>query len=110
MFKRNLALLLSLLFVLTAVSLAFALGDGNYRKGKYLYRKHCRSCHDGSKAKELSPLTFTQAKWAELFSEKGRAGVKCKDEWAKRDKKDINDIYTYLWKHAKDSPTPAQCK
>ena len=112
MFKRNLALLLSLLFVLTAVGLSFALGDGNYRKGKYLYRKHCRTCHDGGKAKELSPLTYTQAKWAKLFDPANRDGIKCKDEWVKLKRKDqdINDIYTYLWKHAKDSPTPAKCK
>lgn len=109
MFKRNLALLLSLMFILTAVGVSFALGDGNYRKGKYLYRKNCRTCHDGTKAADLSPSTYTQAKWNTLFT-KGREGIKCKAELAKRSDKEINDIYTYLWKHAKDSPTPAKCK
>lgn len=37
--------------------------DGNDRKGKYLYRKNCRSCHDGSEAAELSPISKTQAEW-----------------------------------------------
>ena len=110
MFKRNIALLLALFMLVAGAGLSFAMGDGNYRKGKYLYRQSCRSCHDGSGAKELSPLTKTQADWQKTFDAANRDKIKCKAEWAKRSDQDLNDIYTYLWKHAKDSPTPAQCK
>lgn len=111
MFKRGFSLVLGLLLVLGTVSLASALGDGNYRKGKYLFRKNCRSCHaEGQKAKDLSPLDKTQAEWVKAFSAEAVAGYPCKDEWAKLSDTDKNDIFTYLHKHAKDSPTPAKCK
>ena len=108
MYKRGISLMLALIMVLGAFSLALALGDGNFRKGKYLFRKNCRSCHtEGKSAKDLSPINFTQAEWTKIFTE---MTAPCKDKWTKLKEKDLNDIYTYMHKHAKDSPTPAKCK
>ena len=108
MFSKSISALLALILVLATFSLAFALGDGNYRKGKYLFRKSCRSCHaEGQEAVDLSPINFTQKEWTEIFTKRE---TKCEDEWAKLKDKDLNDIYTYMYKHAKDSPTPAKCK
>ncbi len=81
--------------------------NGNQRKGKYLYRKHCRVCHDGSSAKELSPSSKTMAEWTDTFN--NYTTLKCKDEWDKLSHKDLNDIFTYLHEHAYDSPQPATC-
>lgn len=81
--------------------------EGNERKGKYLYRKNCLTCHDGSKAKEVYASTKTQAQWERLFKRHER--LECKKEWEKRSKQDLLDIFTYLYKHAYDSPQPAKC-
>jgi mono/diheme cytochrome c family protein len=110
--KKIVAIALTLVFLFGAVGFVKAVtGDGNYRKGKYLFRKSCRSCHieEGS-AKVLEPLTLTQAEWTEAFSDEKIAAYACKDEWAKMSAEEINDVYTYLWMYAKDSPTPAKCK
>ena len=58
-------------------------GDkGNARKGKYLFRKSCRQCHvDGGSAKELSPISKTQAEWQKVFD--AYDTLQCKEEWAK---------------------------
>jgi hypothetical protein len=82
---------------------------GNARKGKYLFRKNCRTCHvSGGSAKELSPLSKTQAQWDEIFKNTGQ--LKCKDEWAKLSEKDKADLYAQLWGHAFDSPSPEKCE
>ena len=55
------------LITVFAVSMAFAMGEGNARKGKFLYRKNCRSCH-GSTASDISPADKTQAEWKDRKS------------------------------------------
>jgi hypothetical protein len=34
----------------------------------------------------------------------------CLDEWGNLSDEEITDIFTYLYAHASDSPTPLQCK
>ncbi len=113
--KKLFTLILAATTILGVVGAATALGDGNYRKGKYLFRKNCRACHmegatGGQQGKELEPATLTMADWAAAFAAEKAATYACKDEWGKLGQEDINDIYTYLYKFAKDSPTPAKCK
>ena len=64
MSKKIGSILLIMVFVLVSIGMVMADGKGNARKGKYLFRKNCRSCHseDGS-AKPLSPIDKTQAQW-----------------------------------------------
>jgi len=88
---------------------------GNYRKGKYLFRKNCRSCHmenatGAQQAKILEPATYTMTEWTEAFKPEKAATYPCKAEWDKATPKGTEDIYSYLYKFAKDSPTPAKCK
>lgn len=92
------------LFVLTA-NIGIAL-EGNARKGKFLYRKHCRTCH-GSTASDLSPLSKTQAEWTALAE--SHAAIPCAKDWAEVGEGDRKDIFAYLYGFAKDSPTPAKC-
>ena len=109
MFKRIFTMLLALTVVAGSIGLSLAADNGNSRKGKYLFRKSCRSCHvENGSAKELSPIDFTQAQWKKFFADP--SGLKCKDQWAKLSKDDLNDIFTYMHDHAKDSPSPAKCK
>lgn len=96
----------ALLITVFAVSMAFAMGGGNARKGKFLYRKNCRSCHDGTQAKDLSPADKTQAQWTATFGDMSQ--IKCSSDWTISEQ-DLNDIFTYLHDYASDSPSPAKC-
>ncbi len=109
MLKRITAIILAGSFLLVSIGLVIAADKGNARKGKYLYRKTCRTCHvNGGNATELSPVSKTQAEWQKVFE--GLDQLQCKDEWAKLSDKDRTDIYAHLWGHASDSPAPAKCK
>lgn len=110
--KRTVAIVLSLMLVAGTGTLGMAFAaeltpDGNDRKGKYLYRKNCRTCHTGDKAPELSPVSKTQAKWKAAFAD--LKTIPCSKDWKTSDK-DLKDIYSYLFNHAYDSPSPAKCK
>ena len=92
-------------------SSALAAKKGNARKGKYLFRKNCRSCHsENGTAKPLSPISKTQAQWVAVFDAQGVAQLECKEEWEKRKAKDLKDIFVYMHNHAYDSPSPLKCK
>lgn len=93
------------LITIFAVSMAFAMGGGNARKGKFLYRKNCRSCH-GTSAVDLSPADKTQAEWTAMFGDMSK--IKCSPDWTVTEG-ELNDIFTYLHDYAKDSPSPAKC-
>ncbi|MDY6823431.1 MAG: cytochrome c [Thermodesulfobacteriota bacterium] len=111
--RRIIGLMLIALIFCGGLGIAIAAdafsADGNDRKGKYLYRKSCRTCHDGGAAAQaLSPNSKTQAQWQRAFERYER--VECVDEWKKLSQNDLNDIYTYLYNHAYDSPQPATCE
>ena len=117
MIKGNKILAVLFIFVMVAVSFGIAIAeegyttDGNDRKGKYLFRKNCRTCHVGDPAPDLSPNSKTQGQWDEAFNKKLKRGkISCAEEWKKLSQTDLNDIYTYLYNHAYDSPQPATCK
>lgn len=104
--KRLITILLAAFILLAGLNLAQA--EGNWRKGKYLFRKNCRTCHKpGGEAKDLSPVSFKQAQWKAIFD-----GDKfpCKDKWPKMPASAMTDIYAHLYGHASDSPSPAKCK
>ena len=106
--NRWIALALLVIFIITLAGVALAGGKANARKGKYLFRKHCRTCHvQGGKAKEMSPVDHTQAEWEKIFK---AAEFPCKADWPELSEKDLNDIYAHLHGHASDSPSPAKCK
>jgi hypothetical protein len=110
MIKRIGSIIVVLAFLLAAVGLVLAAAEkGNSRKGKYTYRKNCRTCHiDGGSAKELGPIAKTQAQWDEVFKKADK--LACKAEWGKVSAEDKTDIYAYLWGHASDSPDPVKCE
>lgn len=109
MFTRIGSILIALTLVLAIGGLVLAQDVGNARKGKYLFRKNCRSCHsEGGSAVELSPITKTQAQWEAVFAKIDQ--LKCAAEWQKLSETDRADMYAHLWGHAFDSPSPAKCK
>ena len=110
--KKLFGTILTISFIVSFVCIAFGATqftkDGNERKGKYMYKKSCRTCHDGSGSVELSPNSKTQAQWERTFGRYER--LDCTDEWSKLEHNDLNDIYSYLYNHAYDSAQPATCQ
>ena len=114
MFKKGLFLTTALIFLFTAAGAAFALDKGNKRKGKYTYRKVYKACMQrgevSSEKPSLSPDTKTMDQWTRVFESKDFDQFGCTPEWSKLSDEEVMDIYTYLYKHAADSPSPAKCK
>jgi hypothetical protein len=107
--KRIVPIFIGFILLIGSLGLSLAQESGNARKGKFLFRKNCRTCHvaEGS-AKELGPNSKTQAQWDEVF--KNIDKLKCKDQWAQLSEKDKLDLYAQLWGHAFDSPSPEKCE
>ncbi|MBF0243318.1 MAG: cytochrome c family protein [Desulfamplus sp.] len=99
--------------VFTAISFA---GEptGNGRKGKYTYRKVYKACMERGEVQSerpiVNPSDKTMEQWKKVFETKDFADFKCSEEWGKLSQEEIEDIYTYLYSGAADSPTPATCK
>ena len=114
MIRKLIVITMAFLFVFSTIGIGFALDKGNKRKGKYTYRKVYKACFERgeveSKTPPISPADKTQAEWDTLFSSKNFAQFGCEDEWSGLNDTQVTDIYTYLYEHASDSPTPAKCK
>ncbi|MCK5835672.1 MAG: cytochrome c [Desulfobacula sp.] len=111
MFKKLVFVMLSVTIVLGFSAMAFSAEKGNHRKGKYTFRKSCRTCHnDSGTAVAISPDSKTQAQWKRLFKPAKYEKLACKDEWVKISDQERLDVFTYLHKYAFDSPSPAKCK
>jgi len=107
--------MMAMIFVLVTAGIGVAEGpDGNDRKGKYTYRSVYKACAKrgevDSRTPIISPSDKTMAQWKRLFEKKEFEDFKCQQEWNNLSDEDVLDIYTYLYKHAADSPTPAKCK
>jgi len=97
------------LAALAALPLA-AQQKGSDTKGKYYYKKSCKTCHvEGGGAVALTPLSHTQAQWKRIF-EAGRHGKEATPFAPKLVTPDqLLDIKTFLINHASDSPQPETC-
>ena len=114
--KTIISLAMAILFALTLTPFGFAKDgpDGNKRKGKYTYRKVYKACAErgevDSKTPFLSPADKTMAQWKRLFEKEDFEEFKCQKEWNSLSEEDIQDIYSYLYNYAADSPSPAKCQ
>ncbi len=91
----------------TATSV-LAVEGGNARKGKHLFKKNCKTCHDASgKGGELTPMSKTMAQWDRYFKKKAKKHPG--DSISKMKAKDLKDINQFLYDSAADSPAPATC-
>ncbi len=110
MLKRLTPVIGVALILVALIGLAFA-AEGNPRKGKFLYRKNCLTCHqDGGSAMPLGPDSKTMAQWDRAFEPDEIADVDCFAEWQKLSDDDLKDIHAFLRSGALDSPSPAKCK
>ena len=112
--KKMTVSILALVFILSTTGLVFAGSKGNARKGKYTYRKVYEACHKSGGAESakpaINPDEKTQAQWKRVFDKKDFEDFGCAEEWGNLSEEDLLNIFTYLHKHAADSPTPAKCK
>lgn len=100
-------LIVMMLVLLVSVA-AFAAEGGNARKGKYLYKKNCKSCHvSGAEGGELTPLSKTQKQWDRFFNEDKHK--KSPDALKGFSEQDLKDINQFLFDHAVDSDQPETC-
>jgi len=104
--KRTTGIIVTLILIALSTTFALAAEGGNPKKGKYLYKKTCKSCHvAGAEGGELTPLSKTQAQWDRFFEKKGQA---CQGH-AKISEKDVKDVQQFLFDHAADSDQPETC-
>ena len=85
----------------------------NPNRGKSFFRATCKTCHiKGGGAKDLSPLTKTQAQWTRAFKSSTVdtmvTRVQSKTGTALT-RTDLTDIQTFLVAHAADSDQPETC-
>lgn len=101
---------LTVIFTVIALGFtsAWSLEVGNPRKGKFLFKKSCKSCHvDAAEGGKLAPLDKTQAQWKRFFDRDKHS--KNPGAWSDLSPQEINDIYQYVHDHAADSPQPDTC-
>ncbi len=100
--------LIVLMLVVFASTAVLASEGGNSRKGKYLYKKNCKTCHvAGAEGGELTPLSKTQMQWDRFFEKNKHK--KNPDAWSKFSDKDLQDVNQFLYDHAVDSDQPETC-
>lgn len=96
----------------TLVALASGLAlaaSGNETKGKYYFKKTCKTCHaKGGSGGEVTPLTKTQEQWKRYFAKGAhkKGSEKLSDVVPAQQ---LVDMETFLVNHAADSPAPETC-
>ena len=114
MIRKAMTTILAMFITFSFIGTGWAMEQGNKRKGKYTYRKVYKACHERggveSAKPPISPDAKTQAQWKRVFDKKKFKIFGCEQEWEKLSEKDLLNIYTYLYDHAADSPSPAKCK
>ena len=114
MTRKLILIVMATVFTFISVGAVLAMDQGNKRKGKYIYRKVYKACYERGEVTEvkppLNPDAKTQEQWTALFDNKNFTEFGCQQEWSNLSDSDIVDIYTYLYAHAADSPTPLKCK
>lgn len=114
MIRKLIFIALAVVFSFTSIGAVLAMDKGNKRKGKYIYRKVYKACNERGEVDTakppLNPDAKTQAQWEAVFNGKNFNEFGCQEEWANLSDADLSNIYSYLYEHAADSPTPLKCK
>jgi cytochrome c5 len=95
-----------LLLATLAVALPLA-AEGSDTKGKYYFKKSCKACHVEGKGSVITPLSKTQAQWKKYFEGGKHQGEGLSPKFGTPAQ--MQDIKTFLVKHASDSPQPETC-
>ncbi|MBI1752709.1 MAG: cytochrome c [Acidobacteria bacterium] len=100
---------LGFLTILALAAAPLAAEGGSDIKGKYIFKKTCKTCHAaGASAKEVTPLSKTQAQWKAYFAAaKHNGGKEPLGKLLKPEQ--VKDVQAFLVNHASDSPQPETC-
>ena len=104
--KRFIGSIITMTLVALLATSALSAEGGNPRKGKALYKKSCKECHNaGAVGGELTPLSKTMKQWDRFFEKLNHPaeGLKGLSE------QDLKDIQQFLYDHAADSAQPQTC-
>ncbi len=111
--KRALVMLISIAFVAGGAALALDRKAGDVEAGKTMYRETCKSCHDGSQAKKLTPAHKTRAQWKRYLKDNAaKMNRKHGDEITAKlnlSEQDINNLWAFCYSGAMDSEKPQTC-
>ena len=101
-------LMIGLILTAFTATSVLAIDGGNSRKGKHLFKKTCKSCHNaGAEGGEVTPMSKTMAQWDRYFKKKAKKHPG--DVMKNTSKKDLKDINQFLFDKAVDSPSPETC-
>lgn len=109
----KLPVLIAVVAVVVTASAGLAAGRPNPNRGKSLFKSTCKACHvQKGEAKNLAPLTKTQAQWTRAFKAGTVEG--CVKKAAVKTGKaltpqDLADMEAFLVAHAADSDQPETC-
>jgi mono/diheme cytochrome c family protein len=108
--RKCILILFTIVFSFCFIGLSMAGQKANARKGKYLFRKNCRACHQpGGKAQEMGPFNKKIKEWESIFAPGKYKEFKCNSEWEKLSEQDLRDMLQYLLDGAADSKVPRGC-
>ncbi len=101
-------LMIGLILAAFTATSVLAIDGGNSRKGKHLFKKNCKSCHDkGGEGGEVTPMSKTMGQWDRYFKKKAKKHPG--DVFTELKEKDVKDINQFLYDSAADSPAPSTC-
>ncbi len=110
--KRLVILVCAILMVSSLSVLALDRKKGDVNQGKMIFKEQCKVCHNGKKAKKLTPAHKTRAQWKRYLKDNAKklnrkhnkANVKIN-----LSEKDINDLWAFCYVGALDSEKPQTC-
>lgn len=80
---------------------------GSVKKGKYFFKKECKTCHDNKgDGGEITPISKTIKQWDRYFKKDKHGDKKLSEEF---DAEQLIHIKTFLRNHAADSDQPETC-
>ena len=110
--KKVLIMVCAILMVSSLSVLALDRKKGDIAHGKKIFREQCKACHNGKKAKKLTPAHKTRAQWKRYLKDNAkklnRKHKKANVE-VKLSEKDINDLWAFCYVGALDSEKPQTC-
>ncbi len=104
------AILIGFMFA-AGIAQAFDMEAGDAAKGKDQLNTKCKTCHDGSKAKKISPAAKTKKQWGRYFDKDQKKLKRKHADWDSLgySMDTLHNVHRYLNSSALDSDKPQTC-
>lgn len=104
--KQVKLIMVTLLMIAVSFSMALAIEGGDPKKGKYLFKKNCKVCHNSRAIIEnVTPASKTMAQWDTFFVKKKHDLAK----WEDLSSENLKDINQFVYNYAVDTEQPETC-